>query len=272
MTVTESDIRNGVGDLNIADRPLCVHSALRSFGHVEGGPQTVIDGLLAEGCTVVVPAFNYNVEIPPPDDVRIERNGMDDREYPDPATAPRIYSPDVNSVSPDMGAVPRALLKMEGRARGSHPIDSFAAVGPLADEIIAGQTPRDVYRPLYNLAERDGLVLLIGVGLNRMTLLHTAEQVAGRNLFRRWALGPDGRPLMTEVGGCSEGFPNLEPALADLARETTVGKSRWRAFPAADVLEAAAEAIRQNPAVTHCGDPACARCRDAVQGGPVKAG
>ena len=50
-------------------------------------------------------------------------------------------------------------------------------------------------------------------------------------LFRRWANGPDGRPMEVEVGSCSDGFGKLEPVLGPLVREARVGGSRWRAFP-----------------------------------------
>jgi aminoglycoside 3-N-acetyltransferase len=75
-----------------------------------------------------------------------------------------------------------------------------------------------------------------------------------------------------ETGGCSEGFPNLEPALAPVARETYVGNSRWRAFDAATTLERATAAIRNNPNITQCADPNCPRCRDAILGGPLLQG
>jgi aminoglycoside 3-N-acetyltransferase len=94
------------------------------------------------------------------------------------------------------------------------------------------------------------------------------DVIAGRAMFLRWAIGPDGQPAFIETGGCSEGFPNLEPALAPVARETHVGNSRWRAFDAATALQHATAAIRNNPNITHCADPNCPRCRDAVLGGP----
>ena len=63
--------------------------------------------------------------------------------------------------------------------------------------------------------------------------------------------------------------PNdLLPILGPLARETLVGESRWVAYPARETLALAAEAIRANPGITHCGDADCLRCRDAVAGGP----
>jgi hypothetical protein len=108
-----------------------------------------------------------------------------------------------------------------------------------------------------------------GVGLTSMTLLHLAESLAGRRRFVRWANDIHGQPVAWDVGGCSEGFDQFEPLLAPLAREVVVGTSRWRAFPAQATALAAAAAIRANPGMTHCPDPSCLRCRDAIAGGPA---
>jgi len=168
-----------------------------------------------------------------------------------------------------MGAIPAAVLAMPGRVRGRHPLDSFAAIGPRAAELVSGQTASNVYAPLKALARVDGFVLLMGVGLERLTLLHLAEESAGRVLFRRWANDPEGRPSAVEVGGCSEGFGRLEPHLRPIVRKVKVGQSLWTLLPAAQAVSLAADAIRSDPSITHCGDAACERCRDAVAGGPI---
>jgi aminoglycoside 3-N-acetyltransferase len=271
VLVTRSDIMRGISELKLAGLPLCAHTSLKSFGRVEGGAGAIVDAFLAAGCTLVVPAFRYTNEIAPPRGVEIERNGWDSGRAADVARySPEPFDPDSNSLEPEgMGAVPAAVLDRAGRQRGNHPIDSFSALGPLAEEIIATQTPHNVYGPLRSVGQRGGYALLMGVGLNRMTLLHTAEEEAGRELFQRWALDRDGRPIACRIGGCSEGFPRLEASIGRLARETTVGNSGWRAFPINATLAAAAAAISSNPNITHCGSPACGACPDAVLGGPL---
>lgn len=273
MAVPEPDIRRGVDDLGLAGRPLCVHSSLRSFGWVEGGATTVINVLLEAGCTVLVPAFSYRNETRPPGYAPIHRNAWDERDYPTdpPLCGFRPEPPDATPVSADNGALPRALVRMPGTLRGAHPIDSFAAIGPLTHELIGDQTAWNVYAPFEALMAHDGFVLLMGVGLNRMTLLHDAERRAGRELFLRWGWLADGAIQAARVGGCSEGFPRLEAAVAPLATETRVGDSQWRAFPARATVEAAATAIRADATATWCDDPHCERCRDAAAGGPFLA-
>lgn len=269
--VTIENIRQAVQNLNLSNKPVCIHASLRSFGWVKGGPLAVVDGFLAEGCTVVVPTFSYDLQVPPPEGMRLPRNGCDyDAAEETTSGNNRIYTPKSTAFSrEDMGAVPAAVLAMPRHVRGNHPLNSFAAVGPLARDLISTQEPMDVYGPFKALAEANGSVAMMGVGLNRMTLLHLAEQMAGRTLFRRWANGPDGQPMAVEVGSCSEGFVNLAPSLAPVMTEKKVGESVWRVYPVKETLEIAAREIRVIPRITHCADARCLRCRDSILGGPI---
>jgi aminoglycoside 3-N-acetyltransferase len=270
--VTTSELKRAVVDLELSGLPVCVHASLRSFGWVEGGANAIVDTLLRGRCTVMVPAFSWAFSIPPPTHLRPARNGIDydlvDRRED---VTMSTYTPDSNEIDDYLGAIAKAVLARRGRARSSHPINSFAAVGPLANDLVARQTTVDVYAPLEALAAAGGVVVLMGVGLESMTLLHLAERRGGRTLFRRWALDGSGDPMMVAVGGCSNGFPRLEPMLASTRGEHLVGASRWQVFHAASALEAATEAIRNDPEVTRCADAECKRCRDGALGGPLLA-
>lgn len=271
VVVTQSDILKTVQALGLREQPLCVHASLRSFGWVEGGAQTVIDGMLAAGCTVLVPAFSDEFGVPPLPTMHRLQNGSDydwvmRKAWPGVG---KIYTPESNAIeSAEMGAIPAAVIQMPGRSRGNHPLCSFAAVGPLAQTLVAGQAPFAVNAPLATLAAMNGYVVLMGVGLESMTLLHLAEQQAERNLFRRWANDRHGKTIEVEMGGCSDGFGKLEPILAPLLMKAQVGQSHWRIFPARATLTVATEAIRCDPRITHCGRSPC-RCDDAVLGGPL---
>jgi len=267
--VTQFDIQNAVRALQLSGHALCVHASLRSFGWVEGGAQTVVEALLAEGCTVLTPTFTEYGVAPPPA-LRPARNGWDyDHFIRDWQGIGKIYTPATNEIDPvEMSAISAAVVQRPERVRGNHPLCSFTAVGPLAHALIAEQAPLRVNAPLTALAAMDGFVVLMGVGLEQMTLLHLAEQQAGRNLFRRWANGPDGQTIAVETGGCSDGFGKLEPVLASVMQQIRVGQSLWRVFPAKRTLAIAAEAIRREPLITHCGQT-CERCDDAVLGGPL---
>ncbi|MET8155357.1 AAC(3) family N-acetyltransferase [Sphaerisporangium sp. NPDC005289] len=262
-----------IDDLRLADRPVMLHTSLRSFGTaIAGGPDTLLDALLKRGCTVVVPAFTEpQFGLPAPADMRPARNGLDYTTLPSGTDLPAgpAYSVDCGLINSHLGKLPAVLIDRPAAVRGRHPLNSFAAIGPWAAELIDVQSPDDVYGPIRELADRDGAILLIGVELNRMTALHLAEQRSGRRLFRRCARDEDGEVRMVEVGSCSEGFPRLEPVLGPLARTTVVGGSRWRAYPARQVLDVATAAIAADQDITRCPDPGCLLCRDSIAGGPT---
>lgn len=264
--VTAAGLRPGIRGHGLSGRIVVVHSSLASFGRVDGGVAAVVQAFLDEGCTIVVPAFS-DCRVSPPPGIRLERNA--EEAVPPGRRPPRGFSPGMTEVVPAMGAIPGWVAAHPDRRRGNHPLNSFAALGPRAGEVIGGQSPRDVYAPLRAAAENDGCVALLGVGLAAMTIIHLAEQVAGRELFVRWALLADGRQIPARVGSCSEGFEQLAPALAAAEARSEVGRSRWRVFGAAAAVDLAAAEIARRPGVTSCGDPSCARCRDAVAGGPV---
>ncbi len=272
--VKKDDILLMADKLGIAGKPLCVHSSFRSFGKVEGGPGMIIDALLEKGCTVMVPTFSYFFGVPAPGDQRIERNGMDyESQAASDLSGGKCFSPDSNEISREsMGAIPSVLVSTKGRIRGNHPLNSFSALGPLAHELISCQTFTDVYAPIKELCNHDGYIVLMGVGLTSLTAIHLAENMAGRNLFVKWAKDQNGNIVQVRVGSCSRGFDKLEPFLSSLATYGIVGRSKWTVFPAKPLLEAAAKAIRENPMITHCGNEDCIRCRDAVQGGPILPG
>jgi len=140
MAVTMPMIRDAAKAIGLSGHPLCVHASLRSFGWVEGGAQTVIDGLLADQCTVLVITLSFVFASPPPPERRLARNGTDyTRALNSLINRGPVYSPDTQEVEREMvGAIPAAVVAMPERIRGNHPRDSFAAVGPLARPLILG--------------------------------------------------------------------------------------------------------------------------------------
>ena len=269
--VAIDDVRSGIRSLGLAGEPLCVHASLGSFGHVDGGASTVVRGLLDEGCTLLVPTFSSRAyEVRPPAGMRLARNGLDGVTPGRPTPAEQGYAQASREIDPNMGAIPREVLAMDDHVRSSHPLRSFTAIGPRAADLTADEGPPQLFGPLEALAGVDGFLLLMGVGLDRATVLHLAEQQAGRRMFVRWAGGPGGSVQEVETGGCSDGFDRFAPVLAPLERSVRVGRSLWRAYPLRELLEVASSAIRADPSLTHCSNASCVRCDDAIGGGPVR--
>jgi aminoglycoside 3-N-acetyltransferase len=277
-TVVESaDIRRTIEELGLAGRPVGVHVSMRSFGWLVDGPATIVDGLLDAGCTVLAATMAPDLfGVPAPADDRPSRNGIDyDEQDRDRSLAswPGLhdtYDHTRTDVSSWLGAFSAHVAARSDRVRCALASGELAAVGPLAEELIGAETDADVFGPLRALADRDGAVALMGVGLTRMTLLHLAEVEAGRRPFVRWSRGRDGRPARARAGECSDGFERLAPALLPIETRTKVGDSHWRVFPARPALDLAAAAIRDDPSITHCPDPSCIACADAIAGGPIE--
>ena len=269
MIVSSMDIREAIKKMDLFGKPVCLHSSLSSLGWFSEGPVSLIDEFLFAGCTLLVPTFCYHFEVSQPLGVNVKRNGVDEAGVSHQFASPTGYTPDSLEIDPDMGIVSKAVLGMPGRVRGYHPLNSFTAVGPLAGTLVCDQTPTNVYSPLAKLASVGGVVILAGVELNRMTLLHFAEQVAGRRLFCRWARVANNSIVETNVGGCSEGFLNLGHTLVPRSLEYPLGDSVLRVFAAQETITLASQIMYESPKITHCQDENCVRCNDMIEGGPI---
>jgi hypothetical protein len=94
------EIERAIRQLGLTGRPIEVHVSLCSFGGLEDGPTTIVEGVLAASSTVLAATMAPDLfGIPAPPDDRPVRNGTD--------------------------------------ASGE-----FAAVGPLAERLIGGETKR----------------------------------------------------------------------------------------------------------------------------------
>jgi aminoglycoside N3'-acetyltransferase len=270
MSLSQTDIQKAIEKTDLAGRVVCLHSSLKSFGRVEEGADAVIDAFLDAGCTLIVPTFFYNCQASPPPGGSIPQNGLDPKWIAG-RTNVVGYDPDANQITRgEMGAIPARILQRPGRVRGGHPADSFTGLGPQAAELIKAQSPRNVFGPYKKIyAGPPAWLVLAGVGLTAASAIHFAEERSGRRLFRRWGKLADESICETEEGGCSEGFENLAPAVASLENRITVGSSLWRIYPFKEFIDALDPILRMNPSITHCDNPGCIRCNDAVKGGPL---
>jgi aminoglycoside 3-N-acetyltransferase len=203
------------------DGVLLVHSSYKSLGEVIGGPQAVVEALLAAAGTLVVPTHNPENSDPatwahPPvpaawwDAIRHESPGFD------PARTP---------ASRWMGRVAELVRTWPGARRSDHPQVSFAAVGPQAGPVTEGHRLTDGLgeeSPLGAVYRLDGQVLLLGVGHDANTSLHLGEtrqpsppmHTTGSSLRGR------GWTTWTEVDVDAGGFGALGAALEETGAVT----------------------------------------------------
>jgi len=270
--IGKNELLCAVEALGLAGKEVCIHASMRSFGdRIEGGLSALIDVFLEKGCTILVPTFSDDYEAAPVEPYKPDQNGAGDYSWwasIDFSNVPVFDTASKSITVEEMGVFAQAVLESEGAVRGNHPLNSLTALGEGAAALVAGQTARDVYAPLAQLCRDGGYVLMMGTGLESATIIHYAEELAGRVPFIRWALNEKRETIPVSAGSCSEGFGHLQGIADTMAKKVTVGGSEWCCLPAKEFAEACAAAIQADPMITHCGEPGC-RCDDAVKGGPV---
>jgi len=272
--ITKQELLQAIETLGLCKQDICIHTSLRAFGaKIEGGADTIIDTFLEQGCTILVPSFTYSFQARPEEPYMPPRNSdTEDYAYFLGQEYGEIGVYDVKCKDIDleeMGYFPKCVLERAGSIRGNNPINSFTALGAHAARLVEKQSFRDVYAPLRQLYEDDGFVLLMGVDLENATAIHYAEEAAGRTPFVRWAKDAAGRTVPVSAGSCSGGFGNFRNALAPYKKTATVGKSVLTCYSIRALVDTCVAEMQKEPRITHCGDPACGRCNDAVLGGPI---
>lgn len=244
--VAALDVAFGAAELVV------LHAATSALGPLEGGADAFVSALreARRDRTLFVPTFTMHLADPP--------SGPE----PAPGTDPRTPA--------GMGRWVERLLPFLD-ARSSHPTESVGALGPHAS--IVGPHPIDdpmgPRSPWARLVERDARVVLLGVGLERCSLLHHAERMAEVPYLDGSAylvaVDVDGDPSWIEVVGnrCSEGFPRLLPRLAPesvrvLGAEATIVGART-------LFDVARTALREDPGALLCSSClACMVARDDI--------
>ena len=175
--VTVSSLIDDLRDLGIeAGDTLLVHSSMSSLGWVAGGPPAVVDALqavLTDAGTLVMPTHSSQYtdpaawEAPPVPDDWVDQV----RESRPP------FRPDVTPTR-GMGAIPECFRNYPETIRSRHPAFSFAAWGAGAEAVVADHGLDDSHgedSPLARVYDRNGDVLLLGVGHDSNTSFHLAE-------------------------------------------------------------------------------------------------
>ncbi|MEO0995322.1 MAG: AAC(3) family N-acetyltransferase [Pseudomonadota bacterium] len=226
------------GDLRrlgvIPGEVLMVHASLSALGPVKGGAETVVDALLAaigpEG-TLVMPAF-LEVAVCVEGIVESAPHALIEK-------ARETFPTDPANARSEMGAIPEALRTRPGTQRSAHPTTSVIATGPRAAEVLEPHPvawATGVASPFARMTEMDAQMLLLGVGFNRLSLLHHAEGLVP-NGRRKTRIVPQGEgALMAPDVGDDLGvhFPAIGAALlaSGTGRTGQVGAADCALVPA----------------------------------------
>lgn len=270
--VTKQILLDSIKKLDLQGKTISLHSSYKSFGGVNGGPNTIIDAFLESNCTLLVPTFTYDyAAYPPMDGKKYEQNGVDMSIYDEEDKIFKSgYSKNSRVISPSMGIIPKLILEREEAVRGVHPLNSFTAIGPKAKDLIDSQSYIDVYAPYKKCMEdKKSVLLLMGIDFKSTTPIHFAEELSGRNLFRQWAYIDTGEVIEASIGSCSNGFNKLIPFVLSIKKQDLIGKSTWQIYNFKKYISTLTSVIKSNQSLTICDNSKCIRCRDSVLGGPI---
>ena len=233
--VTKADLLAGLRALGV--RPgdvLEVHSSLRSFGHVEGGAETVVSALkeaVTEEGTLFMPALRLSPPVPLTDEDR--SLGLTSRIRILPPDAPRTA----------MGAI-ADLFRVQPGTVVSDGVFRVAAWGRHAGEALTGGLD-------YVLAN-NGHALLMGVDIYRLTAMHYVEDALPQRVRDVFAPSAEALRRYPENEWLIEaGEPSIKAwytiqdraSARGLIQETRVGASRWMVLPVRDVTELYRQAL-----------------------------
>lgn len=169
--IVKSEIIAGLRALGLTkDDAVIVHTSMKAFGYIVGGPRTVVEALLAVAGTVMMPAYSGDLSDPaewrhpPAPAEKIDKIRMEIPPF-DPARTP----------TRGVGAVAEYFRTYPGTLRSKHPQSSFCASGPLALKLVG--THRDNFRfgqdsPLGTLRTAFGKVLMLGAPWNTCSALY----------------------------------------------------------------------------------------------------
>lgn len=141
------------------DETILIHSSMKSIGEVDGGVDAVLDAWMEyfKDGLLLLPTHTWKTV------------NADNPVY-NPQTTPSC-----------VGLLTNMFMKRDGVIRSLHPTHSMAGYGKNAAEYLAGEeynntpcTPGGCYD---RLKDAGGKVLLVGVGHERNTYIHSVEEV-----------------------------------------------------------------------------------------------
>lgn len=184
MTVSFSTRKSLVDDLKSLGLSegdgVFVHASMRSVGTIVGGPRTIIEALFSvvgDTGLIAMPGFSTDAYFPP----EIDRSQCSPAEIVEIEASVPGYDTQTSPTT-GMGAIAEAFRTWPGTVRSPHPAVSVCLNGTDAKAFASKHSlawATGVETPFGWLRDRPNMnMLLVGVGWNRCTALHTAETIA----------------------------------------------------------------------------------------------
>lgn len=156
-------IRESIGAFLVGKRPVAIHAGFRGVASEFESPEDFVEFILRSrnGNTTMFPTFSGKAV--------------------DSASNPPSF--DVRTTECYTGLIPTAAWsKLGSDCRTLHPTHSWVILGPneslnRTDWI----TPCGSGTPIQELIDQSGIILLVGTGLQSLTLIHGAEEAANVN-------------------------------------------------------------------------------------------
>jgi aminoglycoside 3-N-acetyltransferase len=216
--ITKDGLISDLRDLGLSTGDgVFVHASMRSVGPVIGGARSVIEALqdvVGQDGLLGMPGFSADAYFPPEYDATttLPREAVAAIEHAVPGYDPQ------RSPTHGMGVIAETFRTWPGTRRSAHPAVSICLNGNeagvlTAEHSLAWGTGPDT--PLGHLRQRDSMkLLLVGVGWNRCSSLHTAETLAThkRTKIRRFKTGAGDAPWK-ETPDVADDMNRLFPAV-----------------------------------------------------------
>lgn len=255
-------LKESLAELGIRPgQAVVVHSALGSFGSLEGGADTVIKvlkELISEEGLILMPAFTYETSY---GSIRPDRIGKRKSFHPG------------FPVSKPVGTVAATFRKSEGVYRNFHPQFSFCFWGKEAVPLSLKYHMSDSLSessPLGEILSRDGYVLLLGTEFETISLLHTAEYIAKvpYNDYKAfYGYMKDSQHTVAELRttGHSGEFRKMAGLLllGKVAYTSIrIGGAMCHLIKARDLVHWAVELLKKDPDFFLCNRGSCISCKE----------
>jgi aminoglycoside 3-N-acetyltransferase len=224
------------------DGVLFVHSAFRKLATHGFSAEAFIEGLLAymSTGTLVMPTMTWRVVTP---------------EHPD---FDELATPS------HVGIIPEIFRLCYASHRSLHPTHSVAALGTRALQLTSGHhlddTPCSPNSPYGRAGAEDTHILMLGIGLERCTAIHHAEELIAPDVYLQPSRAAEIYRCRDRQGivhlvrlrrhlKLNRDFPQFEAPLAakGVMRKGVLAETRWMAVAQRDLLSEVCAALRRDP-------------------------